>query len=37
VYGIVKQHQGKIEIQSEVNKGTTVTLIFPKKAIAEMG
>lgn len=37
VYGIVKQHNGKIEIQSEVNKGTTVTLIFPKKAVAEMG
>ena len=37
VYGIVKQHQGKIEVQSEVNKGTTVTLIFPKKLVAEMG
>ncbi|MFN4111223.1 MAG: sensor histidine kinase, partial [Ignavibacteria bacterium] len=37
VYGIVKQHQGKINIESEVNKGTRVTLIFPKKIIAEMG
>lgn len=37
VYGIVKQHQGRIEVQSEVNKGTTVTLIFPKKVVAEMG
>ena len=36
-YGVVKQHQGNIIIKSEVNKGTTVTLIFPKKAIAEMG
>lgn len=37
VYGIVKQHQGKISIESEVNKGTKVTLTFPKKIIAEMG
>jgi two-component system NtrC family sensor kinase len=36
VYGIVKQHQGKIEIESEVNKGTTVTLTFPKKLLSEM-
>lgn len=37
VYGIVKQHQGKIKIDSEVNKGTKVTLIFPLKMAAEMG
>lgn len=37
VYGIVKQHQGKITIESEVNKGTKVTLIFPKKNLSEMG
>lgn len=34
VYGIVKQHQGKINIESEVNVGTTVTLSFPKKITA---
>ncbi|MCX8057368.1 MAG: ATP-binding protein [Ignavibacteria bacterium] len=37
VYGIVKQHQGRINIESEVNKGTTVKLIFPKKIIGEIG
>ncbi len=31
VYGIVKQHNGRIEVQSEVNKGTSVILTFPKK------
>ncbi len=28
-YGIVKQHRGKIEITSEVGKGTTVTVHLP--------
>lgn len=37
VYGIVKQHQGKINIESEVNKGTKVKLTFPLKLITEMG
>ncbi len=37
VYGIVKKHQGKIEVESEVNKGTTFTLTFPKKLVTEMG
>jgi signal transduction histidine kinase/ActR/RegA family two-component response regulator len=29
VFGIVKQHDGWIEVQSEVNAGTTFTLHFP--------
>ncbi len=29
VYGVVKAHQGRMEIQSEVGQGTTVTLQFP--------
>ncbi len=37
VYGIVKQHHGKITVESELNKGTQVTLIFPKKILSEMG
>ena len=29
VYGTMERHEGTIEIQSELNKGTTVRLIFP--------
>ncbi|MDB6024834.1 MAG: hypothetical protein JWM68_1057, partial [Verrucomicrobiales bacterium] len=29
VYGIVKQHQGWIDLESEVNKGTTFTVFLP--------
>ncbi len=29
VFGIVKQHQGWIEVQSQVNQGTTFNLYFP--------
>ena len=29
VYGTVERHEGKIEIQSELNKGTTVRLVLP--------
>ncbi|HWF19875.1 MAG TPA: ATP-binding protein [Verrucomicrobiae bacterium] len=29
VYGVMERHQGKIEIESELGKGTTVRLIFP--------
>src|SRR5262249_37733986 len=29
VYGIMKQHQGWVEVQSNVGKGTTFTTFFP--------
>ena len=29
VYGIIKQHKGKIQIESEVNKGTCFNLFLP--------
>ncbi len=29
VYGVMERHEGKIEIESELGKGTTVRLIFP--------
>lgn len=32
---IVEKHEGKLEIQSEPGKGTTVQLIFPVEAIQE--
>ncbi|MCJ7577755.1 MAG: ATP-binding protein, partial [candidate division Zixibacteria bacterium] len=28
-YGIVQKHNGKIEVESEVNKGTTFRVILP--------
>jgi PAS domain S-box-containing protein len=34
-YGIVKDYHGSIEIESEVGKGTTFTLKFPKAAKAQ--
>ncbi|WP_165922912.1 ATP-binding protein [Sulfurirhabdus autotrophica] len=32
-YGIVKKHHGSIEVQSEVNKGTTFTIWLPVKHV----
>jgi len=29
VYGVVKRHNGRVEIESEVGRGTTVRLVFP--------
>jgi signal transduction histidine kinase len=29
VYGVVKRHNGRVELESEVGRGTTVRLVFP--------
>ncbi len=29
VYGVMERHEGQIEVQSELNKGTTIRLVFP--------
>jgi two-component system NtrC family sensor kinase len=31
VYGIVQRHKGEIEIDSQPNKGTTVTIVLPRE------
>jgi signal transduction histidine kinase len=33
VYGVMERHEGKIEIQTEPGKGTTIRLIFPIRKI----
>ena len=32
VYGVMQRHEGSIEIQSELGKGTTLRLVFPVRA-----
>lgn len=34
VYGVVERHQGKIEIESAIGKGTTMRLFFPVRNLA---
>ncbi|MCP4653023.1 MAG: PAS domain S-box protein [Candidatus Omnitrophica bacterium] len=36
VYGIIKQHQGAVEIISEENKGTTVKVFLPRTSEREL-
>ena len=36
VHGIVTGHGGRIEVQSEVGKGSTITIILPRAASAEL-
>jgi signal transduction histidine kinase/ActR/RegA family two-component response regulator/HAMP domain-containing protein len=31
VYGVMERHEGKIEIESQVGKGTTMRLVFPAR------
>ncbi|WP_163324930.1 sensor histidine kinase [Draconibacterium mangrovi] len=33
VFGIIKEHGGSLEFESEVNKGTTVTVMLPQKGM----
>ncbi len=35
VYGVIQRHEGDIEIESEVGKGSTFRLLFPMKVVAE--
>src|SRR5271157_949728 len=35
VYGLMTQHGGRVNVSSEVGKGTTVTLYFPAVAAPE--
>jgi signal transduction histidine kinase/CheY-like chemotaxis protein len=34
VYGVIERHQGKIEIESAIGKGTTLRLLFPVRNLA---
>jgi len=35
-YGIIERHRGRSEVQSEVNRGTTVTIHLPLQAVEEV-
>jgi CheY-like chemotaxis protein len=37
VYGVMERHEGKIEIESELGKGTTMRLIFPVPKVSSAG
>ena len=37
VYGVMERHDGKIEIESELGKGTTMRLVFPLRKAAQTG
>ena len=37
VYGVMERHEGKIEIHSELGKGTTVRLVFPVRKTEQTG
>jgi len=37
VYGIVKQHEGHIEVQTEINQGTTIRVYLPAQEVEEPG
>ena len=37
VYGVMERHDGKIEIESELGKGTTMRLVFPLRKTAQTG
>ena len=37
VYGVMERHEGRIEIDSELGKGTTFRLIFPVRKAASTG
>jgi len=37
VYGVMERHEGKIEIASELGKGSTFRLIFPVRKATHQG
>lgn len=36
VYGMIERHEGAVEVQSELGKGTTIRLVFPVRAAPEV-